>query len=160
MHFSIRFMLNMLKNYDISLRFENFITLKAFEEGKWHVKLFYFPQLILTLISRFLFVIRVLNQEKEMKIKWKKGSKDSRRSSVFFKFFIWFHSAMSEKGAKRCQKEILSSDIFKIYLKIFPQHCVLCVLRASCQYEKTSFHPLSQCISFHSSFSFWFIFLA
>lgn len=29
----VRFMLN------ISLRFENFITLRAFEEGKWHVKL-------------------------------------------------------------------------------------------------------------------------
>lgn len=146
----------------ISLRFENFIMLKAFVEGKWHVKLMEFICYLHPTTLPPIPQLKIRHSRLERsKIKWKKRFK--KRFLNFFLFSYLIPLQDEWKGSKSDVKKILSSDIFKIYLKIFPQLflCALCVLRASCQYEEKA--PF---ILFHSaflftvpSFSFWFIFI-
>ena len=133
-----RFMLN------ISLRFENFIMLRAFEEGKWHVKL-------MELIchppsSRFLFVIRVL------KIKWKKRFK-KRFSAPILIFFIYLIPLQhrSEKGAQGMSKRFFPQTSLRFIWRFFLSSVLLAKSFLSI-WKKAPF------ILFHSAFLFTVLF--
>ena len=66
-----------------------------------------------------------------LKIKWKKGSK-KRFSAPFLNFSYLIPLQKKKwKGSKSDVKKILSSDIFKIYLKIFFLSVVLAVCAKS-----------------------------